>query len=251
MARDQIGNSALAGQIWQGGSKRIAAPELRAECLVEAADVAVNDLSNAAGSKPFLDAAAAALGPGKKGLVASRLKRVWGDYHALVGDGKAARTAYAEAESLVESRRSHIERIAWQGARGRSTEQFLKAGQYERAIAEIRPWQDEYPTDKINGYVTLLYARYWAGRERYAQAIALAGQLSAVNADSPYVDQLLVLAADCHVELGAVDRAVATLQSLLKDHPGSPCVPEVKQKLTELQGKGGQGKRPRGGGIRD
>jgi len=246
IARDQLGSAALAGSIWQGAAKRVSAPAGKAECQIEAADVAVNDLANAAIAKPFLDAATAALGSDKAGLAASRLKRVWGDYFALAGDGKAARRAYAEAESLLPARQTNAERTAWQGAHGRSTEQFLKAGQYPRAAAQIHQWQDEFPADKTTGYITLLYARYWEGRGKYPQAIALAGQLSAVNADSPYVDQLLLLAAECHVKLGAVDRAAATLESLVKTYPGSPRVGEAKERLAELRaGKTGPSKRLR------
>jgi len=246
IAREQLGSAQLAGSIWQGAAKRIAAPAAKAECQVEAADVAVNDLANAAIAKPFLDAATAAPAGEKAGPVASRLKRVWGDYYALAGDGKAARKAYAEAESLLQSRQTQVERAAWQGAHGRSTEEFLKTAQYARAIAQIHQWQDEFPADKMSGYITLLYARYWEGRGKYPQAIALAGQLSAVNADSPYVDQLLLLAAGCHVKLGAVDRAIATLESLLKSYPGSPCVVEAKERLAELRaGKTVPSKRPR------
>jgi predicted negative regulator of RcsB-dependent stress response len=202
---------------------------------MEAADIAINDLADAPHAKPLLDSATAALGAAKVNATASRLKRVWGDYYALTGDGKAARRAYAEAQSLVQSPRTSAERTAWQGAHGRSTEQFLKTGEYARVIAQIRQWQDDFPAEKIHGYITLLYAQYWAGCEKYPQAIALAGQLSAVNADSPYLDQLLLLAADCHAKQGAVDRAIATLHTLLKDQPGSPLVPEAKQRLARLE----------------
>jgi PKD domain/PA14 domain len=241
IARDQLGDFKLAGQIWLGASKKVTASELKAECQAELADIAVNDLADAAAGKRFLDAATTGLGSGRRGLVPSRLQRIWGDYYGLVGDGKAARKAYAAAESLLDSRRNSIERTAWQGAHGRSTEQFLKTRELDRAAAELRLWQDEFPGDKITGYITLLTMRYWIARELYSQAIAHAGQLVAVNGDSAYLDQALFLAADCHLKLGATDRAIATLQSLSKDQPGSPLVPQAKEKLTRLQ----SGEKPR------
>jgi predicted negative regulator of RcsB-dependent stress response len=251
MARESLGDSSLAGLIWLGASKRITAAAPKAECLIEAADVAVNDLATpeaAKAAKGYLDAAAAQLGAdaARPGPITSRLKRVWGDYFALTGDGKAARKAYIEAASLVESRRTNAERTAWAGAHGRSTEQFIKAGELDRAAAQIRQWQDEFPADRITGYVTLLYARYWAAREMYAQAIALAGQLATVNSDSAYVDQIQVLAADCHLATGSPDKAIQTLRSLLKDQPGSPMVPQVKKRIAQLQADQAAGvKKPR------
>jgi len=234
-ARDTLGNSALAATIWHGAARKIANPELRAECLVETADIAVNDMANFTAARPLLEAATKVLGGDRSGPIANRFFRVWGDYYALTGDGKSARKAYNEAEAAVSTRRTYAERTAWQGAHGRSTEQFVKTKEYDRAIAEIRQWQDEFPADKINGYVTLMYARYWAGREKYEQALALAGQLSAVNPDSPYVDQMQILAAECHAAMGSPDKAIATLESLVKTYPGSPLVPEAKKRIARLK----------------
>lgn len=167
--------------------------------------------------------------------MASRLQRVWGDYHALTGDGEAARKAYNEAEAILGTTRSHTERTAWQGAHSRSAEQYLKTGELDRAIVEIRAWQEEFPAEKIDGYLNLMLARYWAGREKYAEAVAQAEQLLTVNADSPYIDQLLLLAADCEVKRGRVDRALATLHQLLKEYPGSPLVPVVRANIAKLE----------------
>ena len=65
----------------------------------------------------------------------------------------------------------------------------------DRAWTELRRWQEEYPADKAEGYLTLLQARYWSARSRWPQAIALAADLVTINPDSPYADRLVVLAA--------------------------------------------------------
>jgi PKD repeat protein len=235
MARNQMGDSLLAGQIWRGAGQKMTNPQWSAECQIEAADIALNDLLNRTAAKGFLEAASAKLRGPKPGPVASRLKRVWGDYYAASGDGKAARAAYEEAERVLGSARTQIERIAWQGAHSRSAEQFLKSGEYDRAAAELRAWQDEFPGDKMGGYLHLLFARYWEGRRLYAQAVTLADQLLAVSPDSPYIDQLLMLAADCEAKRGRADRALATLHALVHDYPGSPLAPQAKEKIAKLQ----------------
>ena len=99
----------------------------------------------------------------------------------------------------------------------------------------MQAWQRQFPAEKLDGYWTLLFARYWAGRGKYVQAIAQAEQLQAVNPDSPYIDQLLYLAADCEMRLGRKDRAIATLHSLLKDYPGSPLAPKVRKQVEMLE----------------
>jgi TolA-binding protein len=234
IARFRLGDALAAGQIYRDAAKRIAAPEKRAECEIAAADVAINDLVKAAAAKPLLEAATEHL-RGSSGPLAPELHRVWGDYYASVGEGRSARKEYEEAQRAAGSAKNFAERTAWLGAHARSTEEFLKHKQYVRAIEELRAWQREFPAEKIDGYWTLLFARYWAGRGEYAQAIAQAEQLQAVNRDSPYIDQLLYLAADSEVRRGRTDRALATLQSLLKDYPGSPLVPAAKKKIETLE----------------
>ncbi len=234
LARDRLGNARLAGQIWRGAAQRIAAGDAKAECEIAAADVALNDLVKVAAAKSLLDAAAKHLSA-QSGAVAAELHRVWGDYCAASGDGKSARRHYIEAAEVGGSPLGWVERTAALGAHARSAEEFLKAHKHFRAVEELRAWQRQFPTEKLDGYWTLLFARYWAGRGKYLQAIAQAEQLQAVNSDSPYIDQLLYLAADCEMRLGRKDRATATLCSLLRDYPGSPLAPKVRKQVEMLE----------------
>lgn len=273
MARDVRGDAQLAYQIWLGAGRKVVHPRWKAECAIQAADVAINDLVNVPLAKKLLDAAEQfskekppepTADPSKSGssarrdvlsaagraaeqaasaLSAVRKHRILGDYYALSGDAKSARQAYALAGKSVTSTRNQVEQTAWRGAHSRSTEQFLKTGESDRAIAEIRAWQDEFPTEKIDGQLTLMYARYWAGRERYEQAIAQAEQLMTVAPDSPYIDQMLVLAAQCEAKRGKVDRAIATLQDLVKKYPGSPLVSTANETIAKL--KSGEADEPK------
>jgi predicted negative regulator of RcsB-dependent stress response len=238
MARDRLGDSQTAFRVWQGAAAKIKDPAIRAGCLVEAADVLVNDLLDAPKAKLALEAAAKLLADTKTGPIASRLALRWGDYYAATGDGKAARKAYSEAEENLGSSKTHLERTALRGAHCRSTEEYIKNNDQERAAVEIHEWQKNFPTEKLDGYVTLMHARYWAQRKMYPQAVALSEQLIAASPDSPYADQILLLAAECEVSRGKTDRAVATLHSLMKDYPGSPLLKEggeVKTLLKRLE----------------
>jgi TolA-binding protein len=238
MARDRLGDSETAFDVWRGAARRIAASGAKAQCEIAAADITVNDLLKPADAKALLEAATKRLGTSDSGPVAANLQRVWGDYYAATGDGKSARKAYLEAERLSGSARPLIETTATRGAHARSTEEFVKQKLFARAAEEIQAWQREFPTEKMEGYLTLLCARYWAGRGKYAQAIAQAEQLQAVSPDSPYIDQLLLLAADSEMRRGRKDRALATLHSLLKDYPGSPLAPLAKRNIETLEGDG-------------
>jgi PKD repeat protein len=235
LARERLGQSNVAFRIWKGAVRKILTPALRAECALEAADIAVNDLSNLPAAKLLLDGVKTLIGDGGQGPLASAWARVRGDYCAATGDGPAAREAYAEAERLGASGKSQIAQNAWRGAHNRSTEEFLQTGHLDRAAAEIHAWEREFPSEKIDGQVTYLHARYWAARQNYAQAIALANQLLTVNAASPYADQILSLAAVCHMQGGNAKAAAAAFHQLLKDYPGSPLVPQAREALERLE----------------
>jgi len=231
LLRDRVDDPAAALGFWQEAVKALRPEAWKAECEIEAADIALNDLVQAEPAKALLDSAARRLGQGGEPAVTSRLNRVWGDWYARKGDRPSARAAYARATAAPGSRKSAVEQDAWRGALSRSTEEFLRDKALDRAWAEVRRWQEEYPIDKVEGYLTLLQARYWLARNKWPQAIALAADLVAINPDSPYADRLVFLAAECEEKLGHTDRARAGYQSLITDYPGSPLVGEARKKL--------------------
>jgi tetratricopeptide (TPR) repeat protein len=238
LARLKLGDAGSALAIWKGADAKIQSSALKAECKIQAADVLINDFARPAEAKPLLEAATTPLGRGKTGPVASALYRVWGDYYAATGDGDSARKSYAAAEKALGPARNFIERTAWQGAHSRSTEEYLRDKQFDRAAEELDSWLQEFPGGRIDGYLTLMSAKYWAGRQKYDAAIAQAEQLQTANPNSPYADQILFLAADCEMRSGRKDRALAALHAILTKYPGSPMVPLVKENIEILQKEG-------------
>jgi len=246
LLRDRLGQSQEAFDLWKSAYEKVTRAEIKGECAVEAADIAINDLLDAAAARPFLASAKTALAGSPRGAAASRMHYVWGDYHASQAEGEAAREAYNQAASLAGAGRKFEDRIAWRGAYSRSTEEFLNTGELDRAVAQIHAWAEDFPAERLDGYLTLCYARYWEARKMYPQAIAQAEQLLVVSPDSPYADRLLLLSARCDVAQGKVDRAIASLESLLKQYPGSPLVPDVRKMVAKLKaGQTGETAKPR------
>jgi tetratricopeptide (TPR) repeat protein len=234
LLRDAGDDPEAAFTFWQGCVKVLRPEAWKAECELEAADLAMGALGRAEPARPLLDSAAVRLAQGGEPALVGRLNRVWGDWYSRKGDRSSARAAYARAAAALPSRKSAVEQDAWRGALSRSTEEFLRTGAFDRARDELRRWQEEFPVDKLEGYLTFLQARYWAARSRWPQAIALAGDLLAVNPDSPYADRLAFLAAGCEEKLNHPDRARAAYQSMIADYPGSPLVGEARKKLSAL-----------------
>ncbi len=237
MLRDRVDDPEGALAVWQAAAKAVSRANWKAEYLVEAADVALNDLLQTDPVEAILKAADAAQARAKDPAVAARLNRVWGDFSARRGDQPKALEAYNKALSQQGKGRSTVEQDAWRGAHSRSTEAFLRDKELDRALAELRTWQEEYPADRIEGYLPLLQARYWVARGKYANAIALANDLVAVNPDSPYADRLVFLAAECEEKQGQVERARAGYKTLVTDYPGSPLVSDANKRMAELAAK--------------
>lgn len=236
LARQYFVDAKLAGQIWYGAAQQVQNAELRARCEIAAADVAVNDMNDTALAGQLLEAAEGRVSDDTRNRhLLAKLYRVRGDLRAAEGEGEAARRAYRRADSLLAESRSHIERTAWQGAYSRSVEDFLRDGRLYRAIQELHKWKDDFPADVIEGYLPLLEARYWHDRGKHELVPALADRLLAVNPYSPYIDKLLFLSARSDVARGEMERAAATLESLLQEYPGSPLVPEVKEYLAGIE----------------
>ena len=236
LLRDTLDDPASALAAWKAAAttRGEIAPAKRAAYALEAADIALGDLLQAGDAKPLLDSAAAHLKSGGEPALVARLHRAWGDYFARKGDRAGALASYQQAmASAPGSRRTAVEQSSWRGALSRSTEAFLRDKQLDRALVELRRWQDEYPADKVEGALSLFQARYWAARGKLDRAIAVAGDALAVNPDSSDADRLAYLAALCEDGLGHADRATAGYRAFLNDYPGSPLVPEVKQKLAK------------------
>jgi PKD repeat protein len=245
LLRDRLDDPTAALAFWQGAAKVLEPGAWKAECEVEAADVALNMLLKDKDVKGLLESASARLGNGGVSGLGARLNRVWGDWYARKGDRSSATAAYGRAMAATAARRSAAEQEAWRGARSRSTEEFLREKSLDGAWTELLRWQDEYPIDKIEGYLSLLLARYWAGKAKWAQAVASAGDLVAINPDSPYADRLVFLGAECEEKIGRTARARAGYRSLLSDYPGSPLVNDAKKKLAgliDVHANGGQRK---------
>jgi len=237
IARDVFAAPKKTIALWSSACDKLEANDAKLEAYLNIADVYLNDLLDDGTAKGWLDKASAILGGRiRDDALAALYQRIMGDYWAAQGNQEAAIKAFREADRLTADRRTEVERTAWRGAHSRSVEQFVKSGELDRAASELRQWLNDFPGDTVEGYLPLLFAKYWFARQRYEVVCALADRLLVVNPYSPYMEELLLLSALSDLSRGQPERAKATLESLLKDYPGSPLVNEAKsllQKITE------------------
>ncbi len=244
MLRDRFDDPAGAVAVWKAAADHLRRDTWKLECELEAADICLADLDDRRTAKALLESAAARVARLATPSLVSRFSRIQGDYHARVGNGAAARKAYALAEKTRGTRLATTEQNAWRGAYTRSTEVYLRDRELERALAELRRWQEQFPTDRSEGYLPLLQARYWLARGKPERVDLLANELLVLNRDSPYVDQLLFLAGECEEKLGHRERALAHYRTLATDYPGSPLVKAARAKLSSVAPKPENEKKP-------
>ncbi|MFO0910113.1 MAG: PKD domain-containing protein [Isosphaeraceae bacterium] len=232
--RDALDRPDEAESFWSRLATVFAPDAWRAECLVVAADIALNDRLDATRAQKLLDQAE---GLGRRSLsseIASRLARVRADWHARQGDRKAAEATYLLATKIRDDRRPVAEQEAWRGALSRSSEAYLREKELDRARDELRRWESEFPGDRGLGDLSLLMARERASRGKFAQAIAIATDLVATRPDSPQADRILYLAAECEEKRGQPQRALDRFLGLVRDYPGSPLVSESRAHIARL-----------------
>ncbi len=234
IARDYLHDPKLAGQIFVAAAQKLTFGEFSAECFALAAEVSL-EMQNRDAAKRFLEQAERKTSKMGQGRPISTFYRVQADYLAEIGQGEEARKSLARAAETVGARNQYTEQIALQGSASRSAENFIREKNYDRAIEALRTWQVEYPAAAYDGYITLLFARYWMGRDQNALAASLVNRQMTLNPDSAYLDEMLLAASDAQLAAGNRDAALAYLSTLIKDHPGSPLVPEAKEKLEKMK----------------
>ncbi len=230
IARDLLGDLKTAGQIYNAAAAKIQNADMSAECSALAADVAL-DMGLPEAAKRLLDTAEKRMNKTAINTSVATVFRVKGDYLSAIGDGGGAREAFRTAQERNFLAKGYAEKVALQGSASRSAEGFLKAKHYERAIEMLRVWQNEYHAAAIDGYITLLFAEYWFAKGEYDLAASLADRLITVNPDAPYVDRILIVAAEAKYKEGNRDAAQSYLQTLVKNYPGSPLISEANEML--------------------
>ncbi len=233
VAKVRLRDAATTLELWKAAGKSIERVDWRAICAVRAADVAINELLDAAAAEPFLAYAASYLAD-RPGVDGAAYYRVRGDAYARLGRRDAALAAYRTAMERLSTKLSATEAQARRGAYSRSAEAFLRDGDLYLAWVQLDRWQREFPDSKLTGYLTLLQAQYALACKRTPVAIALAEDGVSVNPHSAYADQLVMLQATAAEQKGDAKRAAAALQSLISDYPGSPLVSKARRRLAEL-----------------
>jgi len=117
------------------------------------------------------------------------------------------------------------------GDLARHVEAYIRQKEYDWAQDYLQKWQDAYPEDRLEGYVTLLWVRLLAARQDPVRAAEAAEELVGVNPASHYAAQLLLEGAEAWGRMARSEKRKALLEKLIKDYPESAAAGEARKLL--------------------
>ena len=153
-----------------------------------------------------------------------------GDVWRLRGDYAKAMQCYQDAG--VAQRSGFEKEAVRKGDLERHVEDYLRTSAWKDARDFLLAWESEFPTEKLEGYSTLLRVRLAMGQKQYDSAAREAEDVIRVNPRSNYVPELLMQAADAYRALDKLSEAHACWNRIAKDYPESPLSIRAKEKLS-------------------
>jgi len=156
-----------------------------------------------------------------------------GDAFRVLGDRDKAAEAYREAKVL---HRRGLGKLAFaRGDYARHVEEYIRTGNHADAAEFLARWGRAIPSDKLEGYWSLLTVRLAVAQGRHAAAAGEAEILLLVNPTCQHAPAALMLAADAYEKLNQGEKAAATLKRIVTKYPESPL---ARQAAARLSGRG-------------
>ena len=146
------------------------------------------------------------------------------------GDYDKAAAAYKTAGFGPEAARKKHPIL--RGDFSRHVESYTQSSiNYEWAEQYIQRWEQTFPADKLDGYLSLLKARLWMVQGRYAEVTIEADILARVNPTSNCGAQLLMLAVEAYRKTDKPDKATEALKRIVDKFPESPLAIKAAETL--------------------
>jgi len=153
-----------------------------------------------------------------------------GDSFRILGNRAKAAEAYREA-SVLQHRGPGKLAFA-RGDYARHVEEYIRTGNDTDAAEFLDRWAQAIPSDKLDGYWSLMTVRLAVARGRYADAAGEAEILLSGNPSSQHAPAVLMLAADAYEKLNRVQQSRAALKRVVAKYPESPLAKRAAARLT-------------------
>lgn len=134
-----------------------------------------------------------------------------GDCHRAMGHYEEAREAYRRAERIESpGATAGLRRSSY----GLTVESYLESREFDAAREMLEQWEREYPTERLFGYSSLLWARYHVLNNNVKEAIGLLDIIHRANPDGPHARDIANFLATLLMRQNEYERAIAVLEPL-------------------------------------
>ncbi len=211
-------------------AKMTAAPDIAAEMLARAGQVALDDDKAGQAMRFFTQTI--------KKYAALTTHRAIRDAKIGIGDvwrhrGNYNKAAEAYRSAGADKGDAKMKPAVRKGDLARHAEDYLRRRLFGDAAEALDKWEYEFPADKLEGFSTLIRVKLATARKQYAAAARQAEQLVRVNPRSHYAPELLMLAADAYTKMQKADLARKTFRRIVKEYPESPLAAKAKMAISK------------------
>jgi PKD repeat protein len=222
---------AAAARAYVKAAEMTPGPAFKARFLVRAGQITLDRLRDANEAMKLHERTIRAYGASTTDE-AIRMARIGiGDVWRFRAQLEDARRTYAAAGLGADINPARLA-IA-KGNFARRVEDYVRKGRLDDAQESIDLWAAAIPLDKLDGYWSLLAVRKHLASGSPERAAREARTLVAVNPQSQYAPELLLLASEAYIKLTMPDESKAALRQIAEKYPESPLAAKARNVLSE------------------
>lgn len=158
-----------------------------------------------------------------------------GDIALAHGDLQAAHHHYEKARDLAPRATAQPEELAKAGGYPFTVEDFLARGEYEWALRTIDQWEEQFPTQKIEGYSFFLRGKVVFVQKPSDLALHWLDLAEQVNPKAIHVPEAVWLRANCYLALHRYDEAMREFSRIRHDFTESEFFIQAAEKIKQCQ----------------
>lgn len=211
------------------GARMTADPAVAASLTVQAGRIALDEMDKPDAALKLFDSAVTTYSRLTTAEAIRQARIGLGDCHRASGDAEKAKAAYADARVGADA--AGHQPVVLKGDYARHVEDYIRQKDLASAQQYVQRWADNLPSDKLEGYYSVMYVKLMLARNLPQQAVKEAATLVKVSPTSSYAAELLMLSADAHEALKRPDQAKAALQQIVEKYAESPLAAKAAARL--------------------
>jgi tetratricopeptide (TPR) repeat protein len=159
-----------------------------------------------------------------------KLYQELGDLYLSLKDLKRARDFYNQVEVLVTGDLRQPASF-YKSSCVLTVESYIRSGNLTGAEDALLKWQEDFPTEKINGHSLLLYGKLYRAKKEYESSNKILETLMENDPSSNLVREALVVQGSNYIALQDYAKASAIFRRLLNQYDDAESRDELKAKL--------------------